>query len=140
MTRPRDEGLATIETLLLGLLLLVPLMWGLGVLSEIHRAALAGTAAAREAGFDAARSSTRAEAQRRIDAAVASAFADHGLDPEHGRVEWVTGSLERGGSVEVRVSYETPVFQAPFLGEVSGPSIWVHASHVARVDPYRSRE
>ncbi len=137
---PRERGMATVETLLLGLLLLVPLVWALGVLSELHRAALAGAAAAREAGFDAARSATTAEAQRRIDAAVAGAFADHGLDPAAARVEWTTRGLERGGSVEVRVSYPTPVVQAPFLGSVSGPAVWVRASHVARVDPYRSRE
>ena len=139
MRLSKQDGMSTVETLLLGLLLTVPLVWGLGVLSELHRAALAGTAAAREAGFDAARSSTIAEAERRIDAAVAAAFADHGLDPSDARVQWTTQGLERGGTVEVRVSYPTPVVQAPFLGSVSGPSVWVRASHIARVDPYRSR-
>ncbi|MFN2587197.1 MAG: hypothetical protein ABR613_03615 [Actinomycetota bacterium] len=139
MTRA-ERGMATIETLLLGLLLVTPLVWGLGVLSELHRAALAGAAAVREAGFDAARASTRAEAQRRIDAAVAAAFADHGLDPAAARVEWTTGGLERGGAVAVRVSYPIPVLQAPFLGRVAGPSVWIRASHDARIDPYRSRE
>lgn len=139
MTGP-ERGVATIETLLLGLLLVVPLTWGLTVLSELHRAALAGAAAAREAGFDAARSVDTADAQRRVDAAVAAAFRDHGLDPADARVEWTTHGLDRGAPVEVRVSYPTPVFQAPFLGSVTGPSVWVRAEHVARVDPYRSRE
>ena len=132
--------MATVETLLLGLLLVVPLVWGLTVLSALHRAALAGAAAAREAGFDAARSDDLAEAQRRVDAAVTAAFRDHGLDPAAARVEWTSAALERGAPVEVRVSYPTPVLQAPFLGSVAGPSVWVHADHVARVDPYRSRE
>ena len=140
MRNPRDEsGLAIVETLLLGLLLLVPLIWGLTVLSELHRAALATTAAAREAGFDAARASTLPEAQRRVDAAVAAAFADHGLDPADARVEWVRPDLVRGAAVEVEVSYAIAVFQAPFLGRVAGPEVWVKASHVARVDRYRSR-
>jgi hypothetical protein len=138
-TASEESGMALIETLLLGLLLLAPLIWGLSVLSELHRAALATTAAAREAGFDAARAATTPEAQRRIDAAVAGAFADHGLDPSEARVEWASRELDRGGDVEIRVSYATPVFQAPFLGSVSGPSISVNALHVARVDPYRSR-
>lgn len=133
-----ERGTAMIETLLLGMLLLVPLIWALSVLSDVHRAALATTTAAREAGFDAARAATRSEAESRIDAAVASALADHGVDPARARVEWTSG-LERGGAVELRVSYDVPVLQAPFLGAVSGPSISVSASHVARVDPYRSR-
>lgn len=134
-----ERGSALVETLLLGLLLLIPLIWALGVLAEVHGAALATTAAAREAGFDAARASTPSEAQRRIDAAVAAAFADHGLDPAGARVDWTPSGLGRGAALELRVSYEVAVAQAPFLGSVSGPSISVSATHVARVDPYRSR-
>lgn len=133
-----ERGSALVETLLLGVLLLVPLIWALGVLSELHRAALATTTAAREAGFDAARTTTPGEAQARIDAAVTAALIDHGVDPSGARVEW-TSDLERGGRVELRVSYDVPVLQAPLLGSVTGPSISVSASHVARVDPYRSR-
>lgn len=133
-----QRGAAMVETMLLGLLLLIPLIWVLGVLSELHRAALATTSAAREAGFDAARAATPSEVERRIDVAVATALADHGIDPGNARVEWAT-DLERGGEVELRVSYDVPVFQAPLLGSVGGPSISVSASHVARVDPYRSR-
>jgi Na+-transporting methylmalonyl-CoA/oxaloacetate decarboxylase gamma subunit len=141
--------------MLLGLVLIVPLIWALGVLSELHRAALATTAAAREAGFDAARAASPADAERRVDAAVVAALTDHGLDPraaavvaaltDHGldpRAAAVTASaagLERGSAVEVRVVYEVPVLQAPFLGSVGGPSIEVTATHVTRVDPYRSR-
>ena len=135
----RQRGSATVETLLLALLLLVPLIWALTVLSEIHRAALATTAAAREAGFDAARASTSSDARLRIDAAVAAALSDHGLDPSGARVEWVSSHLERGSALELRVEYDVPVLQAPFLGAVSGPAISVTASHVARVDPFRSR-
>ena len=134
-----ERGTALVETLLLGLLLLAPLIWALGVLSEVHRAALATTTAAREAGFDAARAATRSDAARRIDAAIANALADHGVDPERARVRW-TSDLERGGAVELRVSYDVSVLQAPFLGSIGGPSISVTASHVARVDPYRSRQ
>jgi Na+-transporting methylmalonyl-CoA/oxaloacetate decarboxylase gamma subunit len=130
--------MATLETFLLGLLLLVPLIWVLGVLSEVHRAALATTAAAREAGFDAARAATPAEAEARVDAAVAAALADQGVDPRRADVGW-TADLSRGGHVELRVSYGVSVLQAPFLGSAGGPVISVSASHVARVDPYRSR-
>lgn len=134
-----ERGSALVETMLLGLVLLVPLIWALGVLSELHRAALATTAAAREAGFDAARAASPIEARERVDAAVGVALADHGLDPAGVDVRWSTGRLQRGGQVQVRVEYEVPVLQAPFLGSVGGPGITVAATHVARVDPYRSR-
>ncbi|MDQ3953539.1 MAG: hypothetical protein M3279_11360, partial [Actinomycetota bacterium] len=96
-------------------------------------------AAAREAGFDAARAATPAEAERRVEAAVAAAFANHGIDPVQAEVEWTSAGLDRGGAVELRVGYDVPVLHVPFLGSVSGPSIAVTASHVARIDPYRSR-
>ena len=135
----KQRGAAMVETLLLGLILLVPLIWTLSVLSELHRAALATTAAAREAGFDAARAATPAEAGQRVEAAVAAAFANHGIDPARAEVVWTSARLERGGALELRVAYEVPVLWAPFLGSVSEPSIPVTASHVVRVDPYRSR-
>ena len=136
-----ETGSALIEILLLGLLLLGPLLWGLTVLAELHSAALAGAAAAREAGFDATRSADLAEAERRIDEAVAIAFSDNGLDPTRGEVEWTAvGGLERGARVEVRVEYAVPIFRAPFIGSISGPAISVSASHAARVPPYGSRE
>jgi hypothetical protein len=136
-----ESGLALIETLLLGLLFLVPIVWMLGVLADLHRVALAATAAARDAGIDAARASNLTTADRAVDAAVARAFKDQGLDPSEANVAWSAGAtLERGGSVEVRVSYPVTILQAPFLGQVTGPSVWVNAEHAARTDPYRSAD
>lgn len=138
--RAREAGQALIETILLGLLLLVPVMWALGVLADIQRGALATTAAAREAGFEAARAPSRAAAARAIDSAVAQAFRNQGLDPSKAsvRVSLAPG-LARGTAIEIEVGMKVPVLQAPLLGEVAGPSIGVTARHVARVDPYRSR-
>jgi hypothetical protein len=135
-----QRGQALLETILLGLLLLVPLLWALGVLADIHRTSLAATAAVREAGVDAARSSTRAEATRAIDRAVAQAFVDQGLDPRSADVDvsW-PGGLARGAPIEIAIGVRVPVFQAPLIGRVGGPSLWVRARHVTRVDPYRSR-
>ncbi|HEX2058560.1 MAG TPA: hypothetical protein VHI71_09335 [Actinomycetota bacterium] len=134
-----ERGAAVVETLLLALILLVPLVWALSVLADLHRAALATTAAAREAGFDAARATSPAEAERRVEAAIATALSNHGLDPARADVEWAAAGLERGAALQLRVSYDVPVVRAPFLGSVSGPSIAVSAAHVARIDPYRSR-
>jgi hypothetical protein len=137
----RQSGFALIETLLLGLLFLIPLVWALGVLAELHQAALASTAAAREAGIDAARASNMVDAGMAVEDAVARAFADEGLEAGDAHVAWSAGAgLERDGTVEVEVSYPVTVLQAPLLGQVSGPSIWVRAAHSVRVDPYRSVE
>lgn len=140
MRRRASAGFALVETILLGLLLLVPLIWVLTVLADLHRTALAATAAVREAGFEAARSTDPAEAARAVERAVGEAFANQGLDPRVARVEigGVSG-LARGAPIEVEVSYPVTVLQAPLLGRVAGPSIWVRASHIARIDPYRSR-
>lgn len=135
-----EAGQSVIEVLTVGLILLVPLMWLLGLLSQVHAAALAATSAVREAGLDAARAGDLGTAQNAVDEAVARAFVDEGLDPARALVRWDASSgLERGSSVEVEVSYPVPVVSAPFLGSVGGPSLHVRASHIARVDPYASR-
>ncbi len=134
-----ESGQALVETLLLALVFLVPLLSLLASLSHVHRGALAAAAAAREAGFEAARSMTRASADEAVDLAVRQAFANHGLSSENVDAAWTTTRLERGGSVEVRISYPVPVLRVPFLGAVSGPAVSVRARHRARVDPFRSR-
>ena len=79
----RDQrGQALLESILLGLLLIAALLWALGVLADLHRGALAASAAAREAGFDAARSASASGANVAVDAAVRRAFADEDLDPD----------------------------------------------------------
>jgi hypothetical protein len=135
-----ERGNSVIDVLLLGLLFFGPLIWGLGVLADIHRAALATTAAAREAGFDAAAETDMSRADEAVSRAVRSAFADQSLDPDGASARWTASSgFVRGGSIEVEVRYPVTVLQAPFLGRVAGPSIIVSARHVARIDPYRSR-
>ena len=135
-----ERGSTLVETLLIGLLFMVPLIWVLGVLADLHRGALAATAAAREAGADAARTDSPAEAERAIELAVARAFRDHGLEPSDADVSWsFPAGMERGAAVEIEVGYPVTVVQAPFIGRVSGPSVAVRAHHVARIDPFRSR-
>jgi Flp pilus assembly protein TadG len=138
--RERDGGQAVIETLLVALILLVPLIWLLGMLSDFHRGAIGATAAAREAGSDAASSSDPSSAATAVKRAVYQAFVDEGLDPGKAQVDWnATAGFERGGTVRVSVEYPVTVAQFPFLGRVSGPSVIVRAIHFARIDPYRSR-
>lgn len=137
--RPEAGG-ALIETVLLGLLFLAPVIWSLGVLADLHRGALAASAAARAAGFDAARATASNDAQRAATEAFSQAFIDHGIDPSDASLRWIHDrGFGRGRAVELEVVYPVSVLQAPLLGKVSGPSIVVRARHTARIDPYRSR-
>lgn len=138
--RQGEQGNSLIEVLILGLVLLTPLIWGLTVLAGVHESALAATAAAREAGTEAARAATGDGAEAAIDRAVAQAFSDQGVDPSLVRV-MVDGTqgFDRGGAVQVEISVPVSVFRAPFLGAISGPSIWIRARHVAQIEPFVSR-
>lgn len=138
--RDDQRGQALIETLLLGLMLIAPLLWGLGVLADLHRAALASTAAAREVGFELGRSTTTRTASLTAQRVVDQAFRDHGLDPSRAKLEMSLSGLERGAPIQIVLSFPVDVFSAPFLGRVADSSIWIHAKSVARVDPFRSRQ
>ena len=144
MTSPRrltgEDGMALVEAILVALVFVVPLLAALGVLSELHRGALAATAAAREAGFEAARSDSAVQANQAVDAAVRAAFFDHGVDSGSADVKWTwTPGFARGGEVEVVVAYPVEALRLPFVGSMSEPRIWVNARHVARIDPFMSR-
>ena len=134
-----EDGLALVETILVAVVLIVPLVAALGALSDLHRGALAASAAVREAGFEAARSDTAAQADLAVATAVRGAFSDHGLDSRSAEVRWTSApGFERGGSIEVEVKLPVQVLQLPFLGSAFGPHVWVNARHVARIDPYMS--
>lgn len=137
----QERGQSLLEVILLGLILMVPLIWAFGVLSQLQLAALATGAAAREGGAAAARSSDPETAREAMDTAIVGALRDHGLDPSKARVRWSSGrSVQRGTFVELEVSYPVPFVAAPLIGSVGGPALWVKAAHVARVDPFASRD
>ena len=135
-----ERGQALIETLLLGLLLLVPLIWSLMILSEMHSAALAATAAVRDAGVVASAAGSETEARVAIDRAVRAAFVDQGLPTAPVQMRWaLVPRFERGARVEIDVRFPVRVMRVPFLGAATGPSIWVDARHVSRLHPFVSR-
>lgn len=137
----RESGHAVIESLFLGLVLLVPVMWMLSVFGELHGAALATASAAREAGFEGARSVDLVTANEVVTDVVQAAVEDHGLDPDRVEVAWTAGDgWQRGGTVEIVVTYRVSVFQAPLLGAITEPAVAVSARHVAVIDRYRSRD
>lgn len=125
-----------VETILLTLVLIVPLIWLLGMLDHIHRAALGSAAAAREAGFALAGSPDPAAEDPA--AAVALALRGHGLDPDHATVDrYLPGGGDRSGFVRVQVRYRVPMLDIPLLADL--PGVWVSATHDAVIDRYRSR-
>ena len=136
----RDEsGTATLEVMIVGLLLLGPLLWALTTLSTVHRAALSASSAAREGAFEAARAVDRDSAHRALEDASVRALHDGGLDLDNARLQWsAPAGWQRGGRVEVRIAYDVPVVPAPFLGQFQ-PTVTVTALHVAEIDRYRSR-
>lgn len=136
----REPGHALVEVLTVGLFLLLPVVWMLTVAAQLHAAALATSTAAREGGFEAARSIDVQDASNAVDRSVGAAIEDQGLETSSASVVWgPSGSWERGTLLEIEVSYPVPVFQMPLLGRIGAPAIVVTGRHIARLDPYRSR-
>lgn len=127
------------ETILLVLVMFVPLVALLGALSSVHRAALGVTAAAREAGAAAVAAPEGESAGRMALIAGATALRGHGLDSRRGSISLAgLGSFARGAEIQARVAYPVRLASIPFVADAGGPVLWVRASHVALVDPYRS--
>jgi hypothetical protein len=134
-----QEGSALLEVIVVGLLLLMPLVWALTVLSDLHRASLAAAAAVNAAATDAARAPSREVAARAVETGVVGALADHGIDPGTADVTFRTSRWTRGGELLVGVGVPVPVTRAPFLGPLAGPNLWTRATGIRRIDPFRSR-
>jgi Flp pilus assembly protein TadG len=128
-----EDGAATLEVMVLGVVLIVPLIWLVAVLADVHRAALAVDAAAREVGWEL----THHGSSDTIDEAAAAAFRDQGLDVSRVTVSW-DGSGDRGEVVIVRTSYPVSVASFPWIGALSGPTIQVHAVHRVMAPSYGS--
>lgn len=136
--RREQEGLALTEAILLALVLIVPLVWLLGMLGHVHRAALGTAAAAREAGFAIARDAGRRGGRSGIDMAVALALRDQQLEVRRARVAVsLPNGAERGGSVHIEIEYPVPMLGLPIFDRL--PSLSVSAEHNVIIDPYRSR-
>jgi hypothetical protein len=135
-----EQGHSLIETVLLGLLFLVPLVWLLETLSDVHLAALATTNAVREAGFEATRSPNRVSAEKVVERTVTRSFRNHGLQPELAEISLSPATdFGRGASIRIIVSYPVPIIRAPYSDGLTAASLSVRAEHVARIDPFRSR-
>lgn len=132
--RPRDRGGSLIESLLLGVVLLLPIAFVVVEFGEIQRAAIGISAASREGGRAFVTASSPSEANERAELAIRRVLSLHRLDPGRSVVS-IDGRLTRGGEVRVHVEYRTPKVPVPLIGEI--PGITLRSAHLEQVDRHR---
>lgn len=136
-----DTGSATVELLGAGLLLMLPLLYLVVTLGAIQAATFAVEGAAREAARASVTSSAD-DAAHRVDAAVAIAVGDHGLD-DADVVATVTCSDDcrtPGTHVTATVEATVPLPGVPGLvRDVVPLTVPVSATVTAPVDSYAGR-
>ena len=134
-----QDGSATVEFVLFAMLVLVPFTYLLLVVFDVQRAAYGSTEAARDAARAFVTSASGASARGRMQAAVALALADQGVDTHAVQVTWVCSAnpcLTPGATVIVRVE---DVVTLPWVPSVLGhpaASVLVSAAHVESVDTF----
>jgi hypothetical protein len=123
--RPAGErGSASVEFVVAGLVMLVPLVYLVLSLSAVQAAAFATEGSARQAARAYVRSASPGDAAAAVDRAVRIGLADYGLDPAQADVSVdcapePASCLSRRGTVAVTVRVSVPL---PLLPEA------VHAS------------
>lgn len=132
-----EQGSSLIESLILGILILLPIAFMVVEFGEIQRAAIGVSAASREAGRAFVTSRSNSEAESRARAAANSVMSIHRLDPSRATVS-IAGELKRGSEVRVEVTYRTPEVPLPLLGAI--PAMTLRSSHIETVDRHRSIE
>ncbi|GEM_PF-1487962 len=136
--RRREHGSSIVEFAVLGTLVFGVLLQVVVLFGALHRATLATSAAARELGRTVVLADSGDDATRRGSVVVEQAARNHGL-PGGALRPKVEGSLARGQVLRVTVATDVPLVRVPFIGEVwPSLSVPVEATHVVRVDRYRS--
>jgi len=134
-----DDGSATVEFVLLAVVLLVPFVYAVLCVFEVERAAYGLAAATREAGRAFVTAPDGAAAQERARAASALVLDDHGVvDPAPLRITCdASPCLTPGARVVVQVSMSVRLPLIPHLGTREPASVRVSATHVEVVDAFR---
>lgn len=118
--RGRDEGSATVEFILLAVLLLIPVVYFLILTSQIQAAAYASVAAADQGARSAVTAQDPEESAGRIQHVVDLTLADYGQTVAAHDVQVSCSSdpcLEPGSTVHVTVDVRVPV---PFIPDALG--------------------
>ncbi|MFW5468915.1 TadE family protein [Knoellia sp. CPCC 206435] len=136
-----EEGSATVEFVVLGVLMMVPLVYLVMSVGRVQAGSYAVTTAAREAGRAFVTAAAGEDAAGRARAAAAIAFADQGFDGS-GALEIscsTTPCLTPDTRVETtaRVTVPLPLIPA-FARDVVPLEIPLSASHLSTVDRFRA--
>ena len=121
-----EDGSASIEFVVAGLLMLVPLVYLVLALSAVQAAAFATEGSARQAARAYVRSETPADAGVAVDRAVRIGLADYGLDASSAEVVVACSPeparcLTRRGTVAVTVRVSVPLPLLPAAVQASTP-------------------
>ncbi|WP_278236858.1 pilus assembly protein [Isoptericola sp. AK164] len=136
-----EEGAAVVEFLGVGVLLLVPLVYLVVTLGQLHAAGFAVEGAARDAARAVVTADSAAQGAVHARAATEVALADQGFAVDGADLLQLECSenpcLTPGATVGVRVRYEVPLPLAPAALQDWVPlSIPVEAAHVAPVEEH----
>jgi hypothetical protein len=134
-----ESGRASLEFLVFGIALVIPVMF-LGMsLSSIQGATLAAQSASAHAARVFVQQPGLSEAGSVADRAVLVALGNHGFD-SYSRVERFcepASCLSPGAAVTIRVSVEAPLFSSDFLpGALGAETVTVSAQSTRMVSRY----
>jgi hypothetical protein len=139
----RERGSATIEFIAVGLLLLVPLVYGVITLGRIQAATFAADGSAREAARAFVTATDEDDGRRRAAIAVRLGLRDAGFAERDGTVEFTcetpTACLTPGSEVRLRVEVRVVLPGVPgFVDRALSTGVTVRAEQVAVVDQFRA--
>lgn len=129
------------EFIVVGIGLLVPIAYLVVGAASVQAASFASAQAVREAARAFATAVTASDAERRAWTAARLAFADHGLDLPREALHLTCRDgpcLTPGSSIDVALSWETPLpWLPPALG-LTAPAVPIEARQLVRIDDYRA--
>lgn len=139
--RTHEAGTAIVETVWLGALLLVPLVYVVISVFEVQRGAFSTTTAARSAARAFALAPDDAVGERAAEAAARQAYADQGLEgvPVDVEVSCTPYPDCHSGTSVITVRVASRV-DLPFLPEALGsgkPSFALDATHTVPIGQYQ---
>ena len=135
MTRSRDRGSSVIEFIVVGVVVLIPIIYGAECVAAVHAAELATGEAARAAARAFATAPTPPQGATAAKAAVRIAFADQGIPITGDELQLSCAGecLVPGSAVVAQVGF---VATLPWLPDSVG--VPVHATQRLPIDDYRS--